>query len=206
MESKEGEGSDGGKKPDENSGGDPGTSKQTQEPEFMKDPAIRDFLKNAVEKGIESGLDKRVSEAVKTNTEKLTKKLADQSAAEKKQAEDAALAAQGEFKKLAEQREMENNTLKGQLADLTKAKEESAKLMEVIEKSVKAEIESLKLSQNNPIMDLLSKLPILEQSQWIAEHRAALLKSDSGFPGLPGEREPGVKKVEPNIPSIKSFG
>lgn len=94
----------------------------------------------------------------------------------KKEAEDKELTEKQEFKTLAEKRQTEIDTLKQEVTTLTEAKEQSEKYKAALEAHLKAQTEKLP----GHIKELLSKMDVLEQMDYLTKHAKDLgVKLDS---------------------------
>lgn len=132
-------------------------------------------------------VDRRVTDAVKTNAEKVKAEFQRDLEAKKQEAEQARLRESGEFKTLLEQRESELAEARKALEELTQYKAQAESSGQVLEAYADAEIKALGLDKQEPIIELLSGKSPQEKIEWLTKHRASFSKAATGLPGTPGD-------------------
>lgn len=139
----------------------------------------------------EADFQKKVDELLKERLER-EKKKSDEAA--KKAADDAAAEAakkNGEWQKVAEQREKELAEAAKKLADVDPLQKKADKY----EKSLKATLEAQRKDLPKHITDLLDNLDPADQLEWLAKNREALgKKNPEGVPPTPPASGTGSKE------------
>jgi hypothetical protein len=129
-----------------------------------------------------------VERIVKDRLERAQRKAAEQQEAARREAEAKALAEQGEFKTLAEQRQAEIDELHARIKDAdTLAKERDR-----YAGALKAQLQAAKDGLPPHIVTILDKLDPVEQLEWIAANREHLRKGDGVGSPNPGTKTPAT--------------
>lgn len=146
--------------------------------------------------------DKRFSQAdldaaIKDRLERERKKTEREKLEAEAKAKESALAEQGEFKTLAEQRATEIASLKAQVEDGQKAHKLIDRYTDVLSKTLAAQLSQLP----DPIKDLLSKHDPADALEWLAANldKVSNLKPVSGLPALGTPKRDNAKPLTPTI-------
>jgi hypothetical protein len=132
-------------------------------------------------------VERRVTEAVRTNSEKVKAEFKLDAENKQREAEETRLRESGEFKTLLEQREGELAEARKTLEELTHYKAQADSAGQVLTAYADAEIKALGLDKQEPIIELLSGKSPQEKIEWLTKHRASFSKAATGLPGTPGD-------------------
>lgn len=168
---------------DQNKDQNAGEKTPTEEPVVFKS-----------KKDLQAHIDGIVKERLDREREKAEKNAEET----RKKAEADAAAKNGEWQKLAEQREAELSEKAKALEELTSLKERA----ERYEKTMKAQLEAARKGLPDPITALLDKMDTMDQLEWLAENKSKL--NVKGPPDTPsGSGNGGGTEEEKN--ALKEF-
>jgi len=116
----------------------------------------------------------------------------------KKVQDDEALAKQGEYKTLAEQRATKVAELEQAQAAMTKQIEEATKAREAAETAIAAQVDAMvkELNLPKPVLDLLEGKTALEKQQWLTANAGEFKKPGATFPPAPNNNGGGDTLTE----------
>lgn len=146
---------------------------------------------NAITFATEADFQKKVDELLENRLERERKKSEE---AKKKAAADAAAEAakqNGEWEKVAKQREIELGDVLKKIESFDSVQEQLKKYQDALTKN----LETQRTGLPEPIIKLLDKLDVAEQLEWLAVNKEAVLKkSPDGVPPTPPPNGSGTEQ------------
>ncbi|PKN85438.1 MAG: hypothetical protein CVU46_11035 [Chloroflexi bacterium HGW-Chloroflexi-8] len=166
-------------------GNDPGKQTQQSDSNNGNPPAA------AITFATEAEFQKKVDELLKDRLERESKKSEE---AKKKAAADAAADAakqNGEWEKVAKQREIELGDILKKVESFDSVQEQLKRYQDALTKN----LETQRTGLPDPIIKLLDKLDVAEQLEWLAVNKEAVLKkSPDGVPPTPPANGSGTEQ------------
>lgn len=134
------------------------------------------------------------------------KKSADAAEKARREAEDKAAAEQGEFKKLADQRQERIAALEAQVAEAQAFKEKA----ERYEGALKAHLDEMRKGLPASTLELLDGRDVVDQMTWLAKHRDEVVGAAAGKNGPPASPRangsPAADAIEENRKKLAATG